>query len=188
MSTYLTVQNTFVSQTLTPSHRNISSHDSYRHSNPIPDTRVSVLLAPSHLCYPPSVLKLGGLESPGQRLISWNGKTKRIALFFFGKHGFFFRIGIFGDLRNFIFFFLNIFVEIHLFKRIFVFFFLIFICFGFKKKKKFYFKSYIHVLAISKFLVFFWFFFGFFRSFMNIEFFGLFCIIIFFLICFEILI
>ena len=69
-STYLTVRDTFVSQTLSTSDRAISSHDSYRHSNPISDARISMLLALSHSCYPPWILKLGGLESSGQRLIS----------------------------------------------------------------------------------------------------------------------
>ena len=61
--TYMTAQDTFVSQTLSTSYRAISSHDSYRHSNPISDARISVLLAPSHSCYPPLILKHSGLES-----------------------------------------------------------------------------------------------------------------------------
>ena len=74
---YLTAKDTFVSQTPCTSDRAISSHDSYRHSNPI-----SVLLAPSHSCCSPWIRKLWGLESYGQRLIYWNGKTKIIAVFF----------------------------------------------------------------------------------------------------------
>ena len=70
LSTYLTVQDTFVSQTLSTSDKAISSHDSCRHSNQISDAGISVLLAPSHLCYPPWIMKLVGLESSGQRLIS----------------------------------------------------------------------------------------------------------------------
>ena len=38
---------------------------------------------PSRLCYPPWILKRGGLESSGQRLISSVGKTKRIAFIIF---------------------------------------------------------------------------------------------------------
>ena len=36
--------------------------------------------------YSPSILKWGGLESPGQRLISSSGKTNRIALFIWRKN------------------------------------------------------------------------------------------------------
>ena len=53
----------------------------------------------SHLCYPPWILKQGGLESSGKRQISSIGKTKRITLFlqhfflsplsYFKKKGFF---------------------------------------------------------------------------------------------------
>ena len=37
-----------------------------------------LLLCTSHSCYPTRTLKRGGLESPGQRLISSNGITKII--------------------------------------------------------------------------------------------------------------
>ena len=37
---------------------------------------------PSHSGYPPWILKQGGLDSFGQRLISSIGKTKRMAFFF----------------------------------------------------------------------------------------------------------
>ena len=121
LSIYLTVQDTFVSKTLSTSDRAISSHDSCRHSNPISDARIFVLLAPSHLCYPPWILKLGGLESSGQRLISWNGKTKRIALFFsflaniflsssiFFSSSFFFYLGFLEILIFFLLIFYDIF-------------------------------------------------------------------------------
>ena len=46
----------------------------------------SVLCLPWRSCYPPWILKRGGLESSGQRIISSMGKTKRTAFFsFFGK-------------------------------------------------------------------------------------------------------
>ena len=80
--TYLTAPD--VSQTLSTCDRATSSHYRYMHSNPISDVRISVLLAPPHLCYPPFpwILKLGGLEGSGLRLISWNYKTNKVALYF----------------------------------------------------------------------------------------------------------
>ena len=101
LSTYLTVQDTFVSQTLSTSDRSIFSHDRYGHSNPISDARILVFLAPSHSYYPPWNLKLGGLESSGPRLISSIGKTKRIA-FFLAKKKYFQNFQIFWKKRIFL--------------------------------------------------------------------------------------
>ena len=50
--------------------------------NPILDTRISVFHPPpSRSDYPPWILKQAGLESFGQRLISFIGKTERNAFF-----------------------------------------------------------------------------------------------------------
>ena len=48
--------------------------------------------------YPPWILKRGGLESSGRRLISSIGKTKRIAFFYF----FFWRKNIFSKFSDFL--------------------------------------------------------------------------------------
>ena len=67
-------------------------------NNPILDTRISSVRpsvrTPSRLYYPPWILKRAVLESSGQRIISLNSKTERIALsslllflFFFGGGG-----------------------------------------------------------------------------------------------------
>ena len=55
---------------------------------PILDTRISSVRL-SRSDHPPWILKRGGLESSGQRLISSIGKTKGIAFFFFGKKKYF---------------------------------------------------------------------------------------------------
>ena len=67
---YLTAQDTFVSSTISTSDRAISSHDSYRHFNPISDARISVLLAPSHSCLDSETWWTGELWSK-TNLLEW---------------------------------------------------------------------------------------------------------------------
>ena len=81
--------------------------------NPILERRSTVLLL---LCMsrsgdPPWILKRGGLESSGRRLISLIGKTKRIAFFFFSakKKNLFKKISIFLKKK----FFFNLFLKIY---------------------------------------------------------------------------
>ena len=125
--------------------------------NPILDTRIFVTsefgLCLSRLCYPPWILKWGGLKSVGQRLISSIGKTKRIAIvwqtfFSFNIFRFFrrrkqkfrfvkgFQIFkfIFGFNWIFGFFFFVLFLDFLRFLD-FLFVFLL-VIFGFKKERK----------------------------------------------------
>ena len=151
--TYLTAQDTLVSQTLSTSDRAITSHDSYPHSNPISDVRISVLLAPSHLYYPPWILKLGGLGSSSTKSNLLNCQNKKLALFlsFLTKTFFFFKFFVFFFVE-----FLRIFKLLWYYWCFFFNFFYIFFCKrfffwgrgGFFSFFFFWFKRYTHFLEI----------------------------------------
>ena len=96
LSTYLTTQDTFVSETLSTSDGAISSLNSYRHKNPISDARIAMLLAPSHAYYPP--------------WIQWQYLENSMFLFFFGKHFSSTKLSDFGtywEFQNLVFFWEN---------------------------------------------------------------------------------
>ena len=81
------------------------------HRNSILDKRISVCSFVLYLLLlPPWILKQEGLESCGQRLISWMGKGERIQIFWFFEKSFyswdFFRIWFFSDFFIFLYFFL----------------------------------------------------------------------------------
>ena len=93
LSTYLTAQDTFVIVKLSPLLTELYPVMIAIVTPVQYQTRQFPCSLLRHAHATPPRLKLVGLKSSGQRLILWNGKTKRIALFFsfFSKHFFFFK-------------------------------------------------------------------------------------------------